>query len=305
MKTVHALLFLSAAAAGTYAGCASTVPSELVGARQAYRRVSTGPAGQSLPAEVRKAHESLAAAEQAFNTDPDAYHTRDLAYVAQRKCERVEALASIASEQASRAKSNTDYTATQAQIIKETKGDLSDAQNDLSRSRSALGESERSGKKTADQLAAEKIARADAERRAASAQEALARLAAVKQEDRGMVITLSGSVLFASDQALLLPAAQDRLRQVADAMLTTGERTAVVEGHTDSRGSENHNMDLSQRRADAVRTFLVSRGYESDRITAHGIGKGRPVADNNSAEGRANNRRVEIIIEPQKRLTTN
>ena len=147
--------------------------------------------------------------------------------------------------------------------------------------------------------------RADADQRASAAQEALARLAAVKQETRGMVITLSGSVLFASDKAVLLPDAMVRLGQVAEAMLATGDRIAVVEGHTDSRGSDSHNVDLSQRRADAVRHFLIARGYDSDRISAHGIGKDRPVADNRSAEGRANNRRVEIIVEPEKKISTN
>jgi outer membrane protein OmpA-like peptidoglycan-associated protein len=72
----------------------------------------------------------------------------------------------------------------------------------------------------------------------------------------------------------------------------------VIEGHTDSRGSDSHNVDLSQRRAEAVRTYLVSRGYPSERIQAHGIGKGRPTTSNDTSEGRANNRRVEIIVQP-------
>ncbi|MCA1664443.1 MAG: OmpA family protein [Myxococcales bacterium] len=113
-----------------------------------------------------------------------------------------------------------------------------------------------------------------------------------------MVITLSGSVLFPSDQSNLLAEAQTKLNQVADALMTTKERNIVIEGHTDSRGSDSHNVDLSQRRAEAVRTYLVSRGYPSERIQAHGIGKSRPATSNDSAEGRANNRRVEIIVQP-------
>jgi outer membrane protein OmpA-like peptidoglycan-associated protein len=112
-----------------------------------------------------------------------------------------------------------------------------------------------------------------------------------------MVITLSGSVLFASDQAELLPEAQTKLSQVADALMSTKERNILVEGYTDSRGSAAHNLDLSQRRADAVRTFIISRGYEADKMQARGIGKESPVASNASAEGRANNRRVEIVVE--------
>jgi len=167
---------------------------------------------------------------------------------------------------------------------------------DLNQTRSALAASERNGEATAEKLSTEQLARADAEKRAADSQAALARLAAVKDEPRGMVITLSGSVLFASNRAVLLPEARTRLDQVAEVLLTTRERNLTVEGYTDSQGSVNYNLDLSQRRADAVRSYLVERGYQGDLIQAHGLGKGNPVADNASAEGRANNRRVEIII---------
>ena len=142
--------------------------------------------------------------------------------------------------------------------------------------------------------------RQDAERRAVDAQSALSRLAAVKQEERGLVITLSGSVLFRSDEAMLLPEARLRLDQVADALLETKERTLVVEGHTDSQGSVAHNNDLSQRRATSVRDYLSGRGYPPAQTTAIGYGSQRPVANNKTAEGRANNRRVEIVITPLK-----
>jgi outer membrane protein OmpA-like peptidoglycan-associated protein len=171
----------------------------------------------------------------------------------------------------------------QTEIVKNTKEDLA--------------ASERSGALKAEQLAAEQKARLDAENRAAVAQADLAKLAAVKEEARGLVITLSGSVLFASGKSALLPAAQNRLNQVADALMATKERKLTIEGHTDSQGSSSYNQVLSQQRADAVRSYLISRGYPSDLIQAQGIGEDRPVADNASAEGRANNRRVEIIVE--------
>lgn len=113
-----------------------------------------------------------------------------------------------------------------------------------------------------------------------------------------MVITLSGSLLFRTDEAVLLPAAQTRLGQVTDALMSTADRTIIVEGHTDSQGSDAHNLDLAQRRAEAVRTFMAQRGYDSTRIRAVGIGEARPIADNATPEGRANNRRVEVIVEP-------
>ena len=114
-----------------------------------------------------------------------------------------------------------------------------------------------------------------------------------------MVITLSGGVLFASNKSDLLPSARLKLNEVADALLKQdSESKIVVEGHTDSQGGAAHNQQLSQRRAQAVRDYLVTRGIAQDRITAEGFGVTRPVAENTSSEGRANNRRVEIVVRP-------
>ena len=113
-----------------------------------------------------------------------------------------------------------------------------------------------------------------------------------------MVITLLGSGLFASGQATLLPDTRSRLDQVIDVLLTTRERSLTIEGHTDSQGSDFYNFDLLQRRADEVRNYIIERDYQADRVEAHGLGEGHPIADNASAEGRANNCRIEIIIEP-------
>jgi outer membrane protein OmpA-like peptidoglycan-associated protein len=113
-----------------------------------------------------------------------------------------------------------------------------------------------------------------------------------------MVITLSGSVLFASNKDALLPGAQDRLGMVADALKTQDDREIIVEGHTDSQGSADSNQGLSERRARSVATFLISRGVRGDQIRSAGLGLSKPIADNGTAEGRANNRRVEIIVAP-------
>ena len=71
----------------------------------------------------------------------------------------------------------------------------------------------------------------------------------------------------------------------------------MIEGHTDSIGGEDYNLGLSQRRADSVKSYLVKQGIRSSRLSASGKGKGSPVADNSSATGRQQNRRVEVIIE--------
>jgi outer membrane protein OmpA-like peptidoglycan-associated protein len=114
-----------------------------------------------------------------------------------------------------------------------------------------------------------------------------------------MVITLSGGVLFVSAKADLLASAQLKLNQVADALIKEDPLSKiVVEGHTDSQVSAPYNQELSERRAATVRDYLVARGIASDRITAQGFGFSRSVADNKSEEGRANNRRVEIVVKP-------
>ena len=312
------------------AGCAATVPQELASARETYRRVSTGPAAESKPAEVHMAAKALDEAEQSFAEKPESYHTRDLAYVAQRKAEMAESLAETATHQASVARSDAEFMTAQTEIVKQTKADLGKSRADLAESErdtrktsnqlaaemqaraaserhgaatdAELAESKRTGAVTAAQLAIEQTARVAADKRAAAATLALANLAAVTEEARGLVITLSGSVLFTTDKDVLRSAAQTKLSQVADALMAEEQRPLVIEGHTDSRGSAEHNSDLSLRRANAVRSFLISKGYDANLVTAQGIGQDRPIADNTTTEGRANNRRVEIIVAPDAQV---
>jgi outer membrane protein OmpA-like peptidoglycan-associated protein len=142
--------------------------------------------------------------------------------------------------------------------------------------------------------------RRNEDRRAARAAADLAAIAPVKGDRvRGMVITLSSGPLFASNRSELLPTAQPKLDAVADA-LTRGDAdwSVVVEGYSDALGGAAYNVDLSRRRAQAVRDFLVSRLVPTERVTAVGFGRTRPVADDASAEGRAKNSRVEILVRP-------
>ena len=112
------------------------------------------------------------------------------------------------------------------------------------------------------------------------------------------LITLSGSVLFATGKYELLPIARQKLDEVAKALTDQGYKSMLVEGHTDSVGKASDNETLSLKRAESVRTYLVSRGIPSDKIRATGLGSSRSVSDNGTADGRANNRRVEIVVEP-------
>ena len=125
-------------------------------------------------------------------------------------------------------------------------------------------------------------------------------IAKVKEEARGVVITLSGAVLFATGKYELLPIARQKLDEVAKALKDQGYKSILVEGHTDSVGKASDNDTLSLKRAESVRTHLVSQGIPSDKIRATGLGSSRSVADNGTADGRANNRRVEIVVEPLK-----
>jgi outer membrane protein OmpA-like peptidoglycan-associated protein len=151
---------------------------------------------------------------------------------------------------------------------------------------------------TEKELEQERQARLTAEKKAQEALDNLAKMAALKQEARGLVITLSGAVTFVTNDSTLLPVAMSSLNNVAAALKATPDRSILVEGHTDSMGSHAYNMDLSQRRAEAVRLYLISQGVPQEMIKAQGIGPDRPVAENRSAEGRASNRRVEIIVSP-------
>lgn len=270
-------------------GCAATVPSELKDARLAYQRASAGPAATVAPADLHKAHEALTRAEESFSEDADSYQTRDLAYVAQRKAQMADVQASIAIEQKNKAGAEDQLVSTQTELLREQK-------QDLSRTRSALAASKRSGQEAEEELVAEKDARMEADAKAADAQAALAKLASIKEEERGTVITLSGSVLFRSNEATLMPGAEKRLDQVVAAFAATNDRDVVVEGHADSQGAAVYNLGLSQRRADAVRAYLVHQGYPAGRVRAQGMGEDRPIADNATTEGRANNRRVEIVM---------
>jgi outer membrane protein OmpA-like peptidoglycan-associated protein len=193
-----------------------------------------------------------------------------------------------------------DKLAMEQQARRDADMQAADAQAQLARSQQEQADAAAAA--AADKLAMEQQARRDAEKRAADAQAELAKVAMVKEEPRGLVITLSGSVVFASNQATLLPEAKSRLNQVAASLMSDDtNRKLIVEGHTDSQGSNAYNMVLSQQRAEAVRSYLISRGYTSYLIEARGIGEERPIADNASPEGRANNRRVEIIVQREEK----
>jgi outer membrane protein OmpA-like peptidoglycan-associated protein len=298
-KPTKSSLFVGMALLG--AGCATITPVELTTARTSYARASSGPAVALLPAELHKAKVVLDAAETCFAEEKASPKTIDLAYIADRTIQTVEAQAQTVLAEQMVTKAKQDYQdkqalgakKTQAALVK-TRLQLTDAQHGQAQEAEQLGV-EHAARVAADTKAAASEQRAlDSEQKTIAANDALAKLAA-KDEERGLVITLSGGVLFRSNDAQLLPAAQTKLDEVAVALLTNG-RPVSIEGYTDSKGSQSKNIDLSQRRAESVRTYLISRGLPADRVVAKGMGPDRPIADNTSSEGRANNRRVEIVV---------
>jgi outer membrane protein OmpA-like peptidoglycan-associated protein len=260
-------------------GCASSqAPKELLDARAAYTRAEGGYAKDLSPASLHEAKVSLDAAERSFADDGSSDVTRDTAYIAARKAELAESDGSTQHFQRALQTAKEQQGQQQAKQAQQTQAELSS---------------------TRQQLAQEKGAREAAEARAKEALDKLtAANANVKHEERGTVITLSGNVLFTSGKSVLLPGAQTGLNQVSDALKSQVDAKIVIEGHTDSTGSAETNNMLSKARAEAVQSYLASRGVPNERMSAVGIGPSRPVADNATPEGRANNRRVEIIVQP-------
>jgi len=154
---------------------------------------------------------------------------------------------------------------------------------------------------------AARLSAADATQAAADAAQAAAELQRqlddlnARETDRGMVLTL-GDVLFTSGQADLKGGATANLNKLATFLNAYPNRTVMIEGHTDSLGSDDFNSGLSQRRADSVKSYLIGQGIGPGRLSASGMGESSPVADNGSATGRQQNRRVEVIIVNQTAL---
>jgi outer membrane protein OmpA-like peptidoglycan-associated protein len=286
MKTIQGLGLLLAATCLTLVGCAAAVPpQDLLNARSAYERASQGPAQQLAQADMHDAKTQLSSAEASFAKDGDTQDTRDAAYLAVRKTELAEVHGRTLASKQSAAGVVGAMRADQTATVALTAAELGRSKEQLAQQGVAL-QDERSRREAAD-------------KRAAQAAADLAKFASVKQEPRGMVITLSGAVLFVTAKWDLLPTAQTKLNDVANA-LTKEDPTSkiVVEGHTDTQGGAAMNQELSQHRAQAVRDYLVTRGVASERISAVGFGMTRSIADNASPEGRANNRRVEIVVQP-------
>lgn len=284
---------------GTIACAPPKPPQDLLSARAAYDRASEGPSAELNPSGMDTARKQLEEAEASFEKDGDSQETRNAAYLALRKTELAESVARARKTQQAKQATVDAMHADESKTVALTAAELARTRSELAEQDAANTAQGVAYSVQGEKLEEEKARRIEAEKRAKQAAADLAKFASVKQETRGMVITLSGGVLFVSAKADLLPTAQLKLNQVADALIKEDPLSKiVVEGHTDSQGSAPYNQELSERRAQTVADYLVSRGIAADRITSQGFGFSRSIADNKSEEGRANNRRVEIVVKP-------
>lgn len=309
---------LAGALALALAACGgSQVSEQMRTARDAFADAQRSPAAQQAPDALHDAQQALTAAERAEDGSAKEQH---LAYIAIRKANLAEAQARVRGaenerQQAEQAKEEAlRLRASQAEAAQEeATTDRQQIERDLARVRAELEAQgnvadartqelkERAAELEAKQqeLAQEKEARLEAEQKYQAAMSELEEFAKVENDPRGVVITLSGQLLFKTGESKLLPVAQQRLNQVAAALMEADQQI-VIEGHTDSRGAADYNQGLSKARAEAVRTYLIEQGVSQDKVMAVGMGESQPIAENTNAEGRANNRRVEIIVRGQQ-----
>jgi len=254
------------AVAAVLAACASAPQrsEQLEQARAAVATLSQNPlAQQSAGKDLDSARKALHDAEGALQQKQPPGIVDHYAYLARRHAEAGEARVAEAHSRQEVARAQADRN----KILMESR--TRDAQNAQAQAAA-----------TQAQLA--------------SAQAQLADLQA-KQTDRGVVVTL-GDVLFDTGKATLKPGADLAMNRLTTYLSANPQTKVLIEGHTDSRGSEEYNQELSERRASAVAAALESKGIPATQVQIQGRGKAYPVASNDTPEGRQQNRRVEIVF---------
>jgi outer membrane protein OmpA-like peptidoglycan-associated protein len=142
--------------------------------------------------------------------------------------------------------------------------------------------------------------RAEHEKSKAELTATLSRLAKVREDARGVIVTLPGNIYFNFNKADVKPAMQMQLTKIAKALAAVPNQNLLIEGHTDSIGSNEYNLSLSESRAQSVQKILLDGGIAAERMEIKGYGESKPIADNATPSGQAQNRRVEIVLIPTK-----
>jgi outer membrane protein OmpA-like peptidoglycan-associated protein len=308
--------------------CATSPPEQLEKARSSYQQAQQSNAAQYAPTELAEARKALKQAEQAYQEEGDEQLPRTLAYIAQRRAQeamaqgKVNYLVTTREAKQQELVQRTDQARQRyqeelvrqrqinqmtAQQLEQQRAQLEQQRQRFAQERAQLDEQDRAAEDlrqrerdyqaAIQRLEVEIERREQAEDQLEEAMSTLEDVATVREEDgRGQVITLDNSVLFEVGKSELLPNARQRLKQVSDVLQMQQDRTITIEGHTDAQGSQQLNDRLSRDRAQSVKEYLVSRGLAADRIRTVGYGEERPIAGNESPEGRAMNRRVEIVL---------
>lgn len=296
MKKNH-LFALTLISVAVMSGC-STMPQSttLDNARVDYNTAQTNPQVVKLaPLQLKEAGEALDRANAAQVSREDAKVVDSLAYVAQQKIALTQETAQRKS--AELAVSNATAERSKLQLQART------AEADQAHQQAAMAEL------TAEQKTAEaNLARqqaADAQAGAAQDQASLAAMQAqmdelnAKKTPRGMVITL-GDVLFDTNRAQLKSGGERNVQKLAEFLKRYPQRTVLIEGFTDSVGSDSSNQVLSEQRAQAVSMALTGMDVGRERVSTKGYGEAYAVAGNDTASGRQLNRRVEIMLSDER-----
>ncbi len=271
------------------------VSPQLSAARLIMESARTGSAQQLEPDEVLTAQRNLTLAEeQADGSTLEAHY----AYLAERQTRIAMANSRRTIIDQGAAREQSTYHDQLEGVARDRGAALEESRDTVVAQQAIVARQDRELSISDAALAEERQARVTAETLAAVALDRLRTMTDVRVAPTETVITLNGEVLFETNRAVLRPEARERLSAVADALRASPDQLAIVAGYTDSRGSDSRNQTLSRSRAQAVTDFLLEAGVRPDRLRTEGRGEESPIASNDSAEGRANNRRVEIILRP-------
>ena len=271
-------------------------PDALSNAESVYRLLVSQGAERQVEGLMLRTRDALAEARSAFDQNRDLRYVEGLARVA-----RDYSLAAQADFQRVRAENEAD-SLTKARLARLTA--LTQAQREAMMRQKQLSQAEIDSLNRANLLVSQQ---ADSLRRAAEAASArlnealgqlrtlVAEITNLRETSRGLVISLS-DILFETGKATLKPGAAQNVGRIAGILNQYPDYQISVEGHTDSRGSDAFNMTLSENRARAVYSALVSAGVPASRISSKGFGESQPVAENTTAAGMQQNRRVEVVV---------
>jgi outer membrane protein OmpA-like peptidoglycan-associated protein len=266
----------------------SSIPEDNAALNQArtdYRSAQANPLTVSLaPAELKVAGDALNVADAAYARQDKRAEVDQLAYLARQRV----AIAQELAGQRGAERSVADASAARDKMRLTARTQEADAAH-------ASADSSKAQAQASQTQAQAALTQADMAHLRNQQLEAQVRELNAKQTDRGLVITL-GDVLFDTNQASLKSGGQRNLDKLVTFLQQNPERRALIEGFTDSTGSDETNQALSARRADAVRAALLNGGVAADRVSTKAYGEAFPVASNDKADGRQMNRRVEIVL---------